>query len=252
MPAILAHFQFGMEVMSGLQGEVLDIVKNYMDEYALGLQGPDVLFFYKPYISTKISKVGSLIHDKPGKYFFEKGKMSIRKYRDKSIAAYLIGCVCHYCFDKNAHPFVDEAAPIINQHHMLEAEFDLYVSKKYRYSYPRNNYLPQKLSKPALIGDIYNVSAGELTQSLNDMRLFSAILEKRNLVEKTEKLVGKKGAFSCMSPPTAPAYKEETDVLDSIMHSGVDECREMIYEFYKYIKGELPELTSFEATFGGK
>ena len=73
MPAILAHFQFGMEVLRGLQGEVIDIIRENKSEYALGLQGPDVLFFYKPYTGTYISKTGSLIHQKAGKFFFEKG-----------------------------------------------------------------------------------------------------------------------------------------------------------------------------------
>jgi len=252
MPAILAHFQFGMEVLKHLQDEALSIVKENIDEYTLGLQGPDVLFFYKPYTGTYISKTGSLIHSKAGKYFFEKGKMSCEKYKDASLAAYLIGCVCHYCFDKNAHPFVNEKAPASKLHHKLEAEFDLYISKKYGLKYPRNTCLPVKVKNSKALGDIYNISGKQFANSLSDMRRYSAILENRKLVENAEKLVGKKGAFSCMSPPTTPAYTAETEIMDSILHGSVEECREMIYEFCKYIKGDLPELTSFEANFQGK
>ena len=115
-------------IINNLNKNIIDIIRENKSEYALGLQGPDVLFFYKPYTGTYISKTGSLIHQKAGKFFFEKGKMSYEKYKDESLLAYLIGCVCHYCFDKNAHPFVDEKAPVSKLHHKLEAEFDMYIS----------------------------------------------------------------------------------------------------------------------------
>lgn len=252
MPAILAHFQFGMEVLKNLQGDALSIVKENIDEYTLGLQGPDVLFFYKPYTGTYISKTGSLIHSKAGKYFFEKGKMSNDKYHDTSLVAYLIGCVCHFCFDKNAHPFVNERAPVSKLHHKLEAEFDLYISKKYGLKYPRNTCLPVKVKNSKALGDIYNISGKQFADSLSDMRRYSAILENRKLVENAEKLVGKKGVFSCMSPPVVPAYTEETEIMDNIMHSSVMECCGMIYEFCEYIKGESAEIAGFEADFEGK
>lgn len=252
MPAILAHFQFGMEVLRGLQGEVIDIIRENKSEYALGLQGPDVLFFYKPYTGTYISKTGSLIHQKAGKFFFEKGKMSYEKYKDESLLAYLIGCVCHYCFDKNAHPFVDEKAPVSKLHHKLEAEFDMYISKKYGHTYPRNSRLPVKVKNSEVLGDIYNISGKQFADSLGDMRRYSAILENRKFVETAEKLVGKKEAFSCMSPPVVMAYEAETEIMDDIMHSSVEECRSMIYQLCEYIKGELAELNGFELNFEGK
>lgn len=252
MPAILAHFQFGMEVLEKLQGEALAVVQRNIDEYTLGLQGPDVLFFYKPYTGTYISKTGSLIHTKAGKYFFEKGKMSSDKFKDESLVAYLIGCVCHFCFDKNAHPFVNEKAPASKLHHKLEAEFDLYISKKYGHSYPRNSCLPKKVKNDSALGDVYNLSGRKFSASLSDMRRYSAILENRKLIENAEKLIGKRAVFSCMSPPVVPVYKEETDILDTIMHSSVEECIGMINTLYKYIEGELSELVGFEQNFEGK
>ena len=65
MPSVLAHYQFGQEVLKELSERTLQLVKSYKEEFDLGLQGPDILFFYKPYTGTYISKIGSEIHSHP-------------------------------------------------------------------------------------------------------------------------------------------------------------------------------------------
>ena len=55
-----------------------------------------------------------------------------------------------------------------------------------------------------------------------------------------------------MSPPVVMAFEAETDIMDDIMHSSVEECRSMIYQLCEYIKGELAELKGCELNFEGK
>ena len=52
MPASLAHFQFGREVLCSLDETVRAAVLTYPKEYDIGQQGPDVFFFYQPYRRT--------------------------------------------------------------------------------------------------------------------------------------------------------------------------------------------------------
>ncbi|MDF2951137.1 MAG: hypothetical protein K0S18_720, partial [Anaerocolumna sp.] len=48
MPSAYTHFKFGMEVIKLLPMELQNIILKNKDLYEIGLQGPDILFFYKP------------------------------------------------------------------------------------------------------------------------------------------------------------------------------------------------------------
>ena len=50
MPAYYAHYRFGKEVSSKLtKVQLKEVISKYYPQFAMGLQGPDPFFFYKPY-----------------------------------------------------------------------------------------------------------------------------------------------------------------------------------------------------------
>ena len=49
MPALYAHDRFGEKVSEKSDGELKNIIFKYYNQYEVGLQGPDILFFYRPY-----------------------------------------------------------------------------------------------------------------------------------------------------------------------------------------------------------
>ena len=48
MPASYTHDTFGRIVYKELEGEIHWLIHKYSEFFRIGLQGPDVLFFYHP------------------------------------------------------------------------------------------------------------------------------------------------------------------------------------------------------------
>ena len=49
MPAVYAHRRFGEKVLAACQNDVArTAIESYLDLYNIGLQGPDILFYYDP------------------------------------------------------------------------------------------------------------------------------------------------------------------------------------------------------------
>ena len=62
MPALYAHDRFGRKVLEQLDGELFDIISKYYTQFQIGLQGPDIFFFYKAYSSNRVTKYGYQLH----------------------------------------------------------------------------------------------------------------------------------------------------------------------------------------------
>ena len=58
MPATYAHYIFGKKVYRALPGELREMIKENKAAYLLGLHGPDLLFYYKPYSKNRINQLG--------------------------------------------------------------------------------------------------------------------------------------------------------------------------------------------------
>ena len=52
MPAAYAHYRFGQAVFSRLPAEKQKIIQAHRALYDLGLQGPDLLFHYRPLVAA--------------------------------------------------------------------------------------------------------------------------------------------------------------------------------------------------------
>lgn len=252
MPAILAHFDFGTKVVRKISGNPLQSIKENIDEYILGLQGPDILFFYKPYKKNNISKIGSDIHRQSGKLFFEEGKRLYSISKSESLRAYLLGCTCHYWLDKMLHPFVGEKAPEITQHYRIESEFDCFVSKESQLKYPRTKYLPKSLNSYKELCKIYNISANVFEAALKDFNLYSGLLDKKNLISNLENFFGIQKRFSYMSQPEEFIYGSETRKMYDMLKACVEPCTEKISMMYRYLSDSDYQLADFNENFEGE
>ena len=65
MPAMYAHDTFGRKVAAKLPLSVKRPILQYPQMFRVGLQGPDVLFFYNPFTEHPIATVGGSLHKKP-------------------------------------------------------------------------------------------------------------------------------------------------------------------------------------------
>ena len=72
MPAVYAHRRFGEKVLAACQNdEARTAIETYQDLFNIGLQGPDILFYYDPLRQNPYKAAGDALHDAPAAPFFE-------------------------------------------------------------------------------------------------------------------------------------------------------------------------------------
>ena len=140
MPAVATHYLFGQDVYRVLMQKnlrIAELIKNNKKDYDLGLQGPDPLFYFRPYTKNYVTEYGSEIHQLGGYLFLDDAVEVIKKERLRKdlfpeyennferILAYILGFINHYTLDSKAHPVINELAgyDIVN-HIKLETELD--------------------------------------------------------------------------------------------------------------------------------
>lgn len=129
MPAIFAHDLFGRNVFLGLDKEIKEIILREKDCYYLGLQGPDVLFFYRPLEKNPINQKGYRYHERPAMEIFAHGLQVMRMAESDeertAIRAYLLGMACHFALDHRLHGNVNRIEQETGYTHaQIETELD--------------------------------------------------------------------------------------------------------------------------------
>ena len=129
MPAIFAHDLFGRKVFSELDQEIKQMIRKEKDCFYLGLQGPDVLFFYRPLAKNPINQKGYRYHERPAMEIFAHGLQVMRQMEDEkernAIQAYLLGMSCHFALDHSLHGTVNRLEKETGfTHAQIETELD--------------------------------------------------------------------------------------------------------------------------------
>ena len=135
MPALHAHFRFGEEVAKNLPEPYVKAIERFPESFALGTQGPDILFYHKPLKSNEIRKRGSFLHTWSGeKFFLAQGEKLLAGAPDGDVesllrengafAAYICGFLCHFTLDTLCHPYIDGSSNENVSHGKIESEFD--------------------------------------------------------------------------------------------------------------------------------
>ena len=101
MPAFYAHERFGKKVWQQTEGDLKEIIRSHYPQFRIGLQGPDIFFFYRLYTNNKVSKYGTDMHAVSAYPFFLQALEVVRrKGRETKEYAYLLGFLCHYILDR--------------------------------------------------------------------------------------------------------------------------------------------------------
>ena len=88
MPAVYAHYLFGKKVYKALPEAEKKMVRQGKDAFLIGLHGPDLLFYYRPFGKNRINQQGTRMHRELAAGFFEKGKEEYEKDHDPVLRAY--------------------------------------------------------------------------------------------------------------------------------------------------------------------
>lgn len=202
MPAFYAHDRFGKEVSARLNGELKEIVKRYYRQFRIGLQGPDLFFFYRPYLPNKVSEYGNHLHAISAYPFFEHAVKVVRKRGRKTREyAYLLGFLCHYILDSECHPYVETYIGKSGVQHLeIEEEFEkmlLRLDGRDPFSYPMAKLVPVDIATAEAIRPFYeNMTSKIILRSLKDLRTVKKLFTTRGpgkqaLINTAMKMTGK-------------------------------------------------------------
>lgn len=162
MPSIYAHDQFGKQVLSQLDDELKGLITTYKKAFQIGLQGPDIFSFYRPWKENDISEYTTILHEKPARYMFERG---MRFYRNSAEYVYMIGVACHYALDCSCHPYIAQYEKETGVSHMeLEAEFEKMLMRrtgKDPFSYRTELLIPADADTAETLYHFYHVFGEE-------------------------------------------------------------------------------------------
>lgn len=202
MPAIYAHDSFGGIVLKQLNDEKRMVIRKYLKQYRIGLQGPDFLFFYKPLSKNEVNQTGYRIHEESAKGFMEHAAEVVRRLgKDTPEYAYILGVICHFALDSECHGYVDEMIQKTSVGHIeLESEFEKYLLKRAKHeplSYPIGKLVPTDAFTANAMQSFYeDLRAETIQKALQDMRRYKTMLvapgkAKQFVIRTAFKLSGK-------------------------------------------------------------
>ena len=141
MPGFVTHYLFGLQTYKELSDDGLRrFIHKHRRAYSLGLQGPDVFFYYFPSYLIHPHNIGNIAHTQKTGAFFANLLNGRSLFAEDAAAleiadAYLMGFLGHYTLDCTVHPFVyafthydpqdpPGAKEYFGQHAYLETELD--------------------------------------------------------------------------------------------------------------------------------
>lgn len=131
MPSNYAHRIYGDAVYSALSPTLMKRIEPHLPLFRLGLHGPDLLFYYQPFRSTPMGRMGSGLHYYSGREVI--GRMldtvpTLPEEQQEAGLAYTLGFVCHYLLDSACHPYVHRLEDAGKANHIaIEGELDLWL-----------------------------------------------------------------------------------------------------------------------------
>lgn len=126
MPATYAHYRFGQDVLKSLPEKYRTALKKEEDLFNIGLHGPDLLYYYRPFSHHPLHREGGQMHRLTGRaYFTQSGETFLERGARRTDYAYLCGFLCHFALDRACHGYINDlAARGEVSHEEIESEFD--------------------------------------------------------------------------------------------------------------------------------
>ncbi|HAQ51821.1 MAG TPA: hypothetical protein DCR12_03540 [Lachnospiraceae bacterium] len=111
MPGFKSHYLFGRNALNEFTPDKYQqYLIRFPQSYHLGLQGPDVFFYYVPAYLFYKENIGVVIHNGKTNEFFEaliNARNHLIKKEHRLIAdSYISGFIAHYTLDSIVHPYI--------------------------------------------------------------------------------------------------------------------------------------------------
>lgn len=258
MPAAFAHLIFGRRVLHALpESRTKTLIQRNQDLFEIGLQGPDILFFYHPLSRHPVNRVGHTLHEKSAASFLNR---SVCRNADPQGLAYLLGFICHYTLDSECHTLVEYYMEKTGKGHSdletdLERELMTQAGLDARKHAPAA-YIQNQLQAARVIAPFYAVEAKQIKTSLTTMKLVSRALTpstpvKYALLTQVGKCMGEGNIVSELTialPPDA-VYDGCNQALISKMTQAIPAAIALMDNFLSWQSGNDTLSQRFEPTF---
>lgn len=188
MPASYSHYRLGQKVIQQLHYPLKKVILDNRDLFDLGLHGPDILFYNRPYIHSKINRLGSAMHQEKACIFFNQALAILKKSQNDAQFAYLCGFICHFILDSNCHGYI---GTIITKtkitHFEIETELDRSFMLKDNLDPLRTHLTNHILINEHTLTSIepfFNASKKDLEKSLRGMKFYDHLLVAPQLYKR--------------------------------------------------------------------
>lgn len=261
MPTTYAHDLFGKEVYKRLPDECKCVIRQARSLYLIGLHGPDILFYNKPYKKNEISAIGYGMHDRIAAPFFKEAADTYKEEPSDALAAYLMGFVCHYILDSTCHPYVNtfEAENGVS-HAAIEIEFDRYLKLRegknpFTY-YPLSGLCITPKGNRVIASVIKGLKPEDVEVSLRSMRFYIKLLVTKNAV-KRNLLLGAMKVLGCyqslegqvLRKEVIPACEESNETLEELFQNAIPEAVNAIENLWNVLLGQEALSERFQRNF---
>lgn len=142
MPGFITHYVFGKEGFKEFEeGSVKEAVRKHRHAFNIGLQGPDIFFYFPAYVLISKKNLGTIMHRWEVNPFFKEMLDFILKsapVEREILIAYAAGFLGHQALDSSTHPYVyyftdyrEGEKGYFARHAKFETDIDYYMSKRY-------------------------------------------------------------------------------------------------------------------------
>ena len=265
MPATYAHYRFGQEVRKDLPEKEKKIVEEFPELFMIGLHGPDIFFYYKPFSKNRVRQIGHEMHKRAGEAFFAPAAEVVREHGgNHAYLSYLYGFICHFSLDVACHGYIDEKiAKSGISHTEIEAEFDRMLMVKdghdpIRYK-PTGHIVPSLYNAEIIQAFFEDADSTQVLGTLKGMVTYLNLLVapskgKRFLINTILKLTGNyKELHGLMINYLAnPDCADSTKELFKRYGEAKDMALLLIHEYGGFLEGKEELNPIYNYTFGSK
>ncbi len=187
MPAFYAHDAFGILVYQALPAPLKEAFGDFENTLSLGFQGPDILFYYKPFSSSETKKKGMDMHLRTAKDFFAECAKKIvaqptQEVRRTALAAYVAGFICHFSLDNACHGHIYQLEDTGVSHGRIESEFDKHMKRRQGKKIHKNaaNYVNDKEGTSLAVATALDVQRKEAKKAMKTIKRVNGLFSSRS------------------------------------------------------------------------
>lgn len=260
MPATYAHYIFGKKVYRKLPKEVRQIIKENQSAYLLGLHGPDLVFYYRPFGKNRINQTGTRMHRELASEFFEMGREQYQERPSYVLLSYLCGFLCHFMLDSECHPYISRYMEEHELGHLeIETDFDRHLMTLDGLEPTTHNctrHLIRDLDTEEVIAPLFGITPDQVDDSIRGFHFCIRALQcptgrKARFLKTFFTLIGQKNNLGglVMTGVPHPECAESREFLTERLEHTAELAAQIICEYVAAIDTKEPLSARLERDF---